>query len=201
MELRDLVAVFRRYGVTFFCVCALALAVGALFFVMQRQDYKTTVQMNVTRESYVPSGSYEYDHFYRLQADERFADTVVQWIISPSLRTRVFTDGTPLKARRLSSQVVEVTYRTRTRDDAAAVAQRVTTLVNAEAQKLNEKQASPHWFMVVADAPVTVPGAYGAWRVFAASLFAGVLIGFWTVLLQHYFAPRAQLRLSYEDRH
>lgn len=201
MELRDLVAVFRRYGMTFFSVCALALAAGAVFFVLQPQDYKTTLQLNVTRDSYVPSGSYEYDHFYRLQADERFADTVVQWIVSPSLRQRVFADKSQLKARRLSSQVVEVMYRTRTQADAIVVAQRVTSLVNAEAQKLNEQQASPNWFMVVADAPVTVSGAYSAVRVCAASLFAGVFIGFWTVLLQQYFAPRTQLRLSYEDRH
>ncbi len=201
MELRDLVAIFRTYGMTFLMVCVVAIACGAVFFVVQRHGYKTTLLLNVTRDSYVSSGAYEYDHFYRLQADERFADTVVQWIVSPSLRARVFTDETPLRARRLSSQVVEVTYRTRTATDAAAVAQRVTTLVNAEARKLNERQDVPNWFAVVADAPVTVPGAYGAMVVFAASLFAGMFIGFWTVLLRQYFAPHPQLRLSYEHRH
>ncbi len=201
MELRDIIAIFRTYRMTFFLFCGIAIACGALFFVVQRHDYKTTLLLNVTRDSYVASGAYEYDQFYRLQADERFADTVVQWIMSPSLQTRVFADGTTLRARRLSSQVVEVIYRTRTTEDATAVAQRVTMLVNAEAQKLNEQQSAPNWFMVVADAPVTVPGAYRAGMIFGASLFSGIFIGFWAVLLQRYFTSDPQLRLSYEHRH
>lgn len=189
--------IVRRDGMTFLGALALMLVAGALFFVLQPRDYKTTLILNVTRDTYVASGAYEYDQFYRLQADERFADTVVQWISSASLTKRVFADdGAKIRARRLSSQVIEVTYRTHTAEDAAAAADRITNIVNTAARSLNERQSVPNWFMVVPDAPVSVPGAIPATTVCLASIVAGVFVGFWTVLLRHYFAaPRAQQQL------
>lgn len=107
MELRDVLQIVRRDGMTFLGALALMLVAGALFFVLQPRDYKTTLILNVTRDTYVASGAYEYDQFYRLQADERFADTVVQWISSASLTKRVFADdGAKIRARRDRKSVV-----------------------------------------------------------------------------------------------
>ncbi|MEI9966798.1 MAG: hypothetical protein WDN67_04160 [Candidatus Moraniibacteriota bacterium] len=122
MELREYLDIIWRDRRFLGGVFLLGLALGLLVFLFQPVRFQGSLLLNIGRSvsAQAPvSGEYTYDDFYRLQADERFADTVVRWLQSPRIIEDInhefaaHMEGPGAKsfhASRLSSQVVEVTF-------------------------------------------------------------------------------------------
>ena len=92
MELKDFFAIFSVHKKIFWGIITLSIICGAIVYFAQSQTYKTSLTLNVTRDAAPGRDEYSYDSFYRLQADERFADTVVRWIQSAYVVQSVFGD-------------------------------------------------------------------------------------------------------------
>lgn len=201
MELRDLVKIFLKSWKTFFGTVGIFVVTGFAWYVLQPETYKANVTLNVTRMGTQQTTEYRYDGFYRLQADERFADTVVQWLRAPNIiqtiteraqtipvgRSMFMPRGGALRAERLSSQMIAVTYQTADQESAARVAKVLVSVIDQESTTLNETAQEESWFTVIGDDPVIRDGRVGLALVLAVSLIGGVFIGFWAVLFRHYF--------------
>lgn len=188
MELRKFLSIYSRHRFLGIGIIVGSLIIGFIFFLFQEQTYETSLQLNVTRGYAKKSDAYEYDHFYRLQADERFADTVVQWIKSPSMNNQLFVQNGHLTAKRLSSQMVVVTYVTDSVKDAEVVAKKLVTALNETSYKLNAKQKSDNWFVVIGEDPVVAQNAYTWFFVMMVSFALGICAAFWGVLIYYYFS-------------
>jgi len=199
MELRDIMTIFIAQRRVVGIIIGIFLLGGVLFLLFQPQRYDVSLILNVTRTGADSAGTYAYDDFYRLQADERFADTVVRWLSLPGIVNAIFEQssvdsarltsrpfGNIFKAQRLSSQVIHVTFTTRDEDAAQKTAAAITTVINRETEKLNALQQEKSWFVVLADAPVVSDGTRGASFVLSLTFFLGVFFGVWGVLLRHY---------------
>lgn len=186
MELRDFFMIFKHHRMLGAVIILVFLLIGGLFLGMQDQTYKTSLQLNITRDHAQPTNMFTYDHFYRLQADERFADTLVQWVKSPALQAKIFVHNGHLTARRLSSQVVEVAFTTDTVKDAEMVSEKLVRSLNDMSEKLNQKQQHENWFVILGEAPVIADGRFSWQFVMLVSFFAGIFVAFWSVLLYHY---------------
>lgn len=159
----------------------------SVYFLIQGQKVKTTLLLNVTRDSASPrTTEYTYDDFYRLQADERFADTIVQWIKSPYIQAQDKHVLGKITAKRLSSQVIEVHYVTRSREKAEIVAGDLIDVINDESHKLNSKQEQTHWFIVQGSAPAITDGRLSLSFLVILGMAVGSFVAFWTVLIRHY---------------
>jgi hypothetical protein len=116
MELREFVNIFVDRKKLFFGVFLGFILVGLAMYRFQPGRYEAALLLNVSRTGYEKTDAYRYDQFYRLQADERFADTVVRWMAAPSVREEMISLGAPepvvvtLSAKRLSSQMIDVRY-------------------------------------------------------------------------------------------
>ena len=123
MELKDYINIFKKQAKVFWVVVLIGVLAAIIWQKSQSKDHRATLLLNIGREGAQDTGQYRYDSFYRLQADERFADTVVRWFASPRVVEDIYAgagfdlknlDARGLKnifmAKRLSSQVLEVTF-------------------------------------------------------------------------------------------
>lgn len=193
MEFREFIGIFAKDRKVFFGIILGVILLGALVFRFQPDRYQATLLLNVTRSGSAETSDYRYDQFYRLQADERFADTVVRWLGAPRIRTDIAAKAgvmapfSNFSAKRLSSQMIEVSYvsgtSARFREYATALADRV----NLETAKLNESAKDTDWFMVIADEPVIADAKWPFLPLVIGSFAFGVFIAFWTVLVRRYW--------------
>ena len=192
MELREIVEIFKRERKVFLGVVAAFLCVGVGVFFFQPQIYSVNLMLNVTRSGIQKTQDYRYDDFYRLQADERFADTVVRWIASPQIEKKIYQESginrqRPIKARRLSSQMIETSFVLDDGDDAEKIATATLKILNGQTETLNKDQASDTWFVLIANDPFVTEKKIGPAVAFAASLMLGLFFGAWGVMINHYF--------------
>jgi hypothetical protein len=194
MEFRDFCLIFVRRRNLFVGVVFACIAVALLVFRFQPARFETSLTLNVSRSGMHETQEYTYDQFYRLQADERFADTVVRWLAAPSVRmdvqeqaavSKTVTDS--ISAKRLSSQMIAVTYVSGSRNGFGEMSTVVPEVLNREAGKLNELSKDTNWFAVVADEPVAHDARISFRFLLLLGALLGVFFGFWVVLVDWYF--------------
>jgi uncharacterized protein involved in exopolysaccharide biosynthesis len=201
MELKEWIAIFRKHARAFWGTVGVFVVAGGAWYLFQPQHSVADLTLNVTRRGSQETESYKYDDFYRLQADERFADTVVRWLGSPRVVSDIYEDagmdtGTvdlrglagAFSAERLSSQMIRVRYRAQDAESARALSRSLLKIVTENIETLNKEQREKAWFKVVGDEPVVRDGKTSLSFSLEIALVAGVLLGFWVVLLRHYFA-------------
>jgi len=205
MEFKDIIAIFRSHARAFVVTVLVCVALGVLFRFVQKDFVVSNLTLNVTRTGAEETTDYQYHDFYRLQADERFADTVVRWLSSPRVVADIYSwissdsqDAERLhmgderfrafKAERLSSQMIQVTYKASGTTEARAIARSLIKQVNEEIATLNKDQQEASWFVVVGDEPVTSDGKISLTVTIAIALALGIFLAFWVVLVRHYFS-------------
>ncbi|HBP00701.1 MAG: hypothetical protein UY41_C0018G0007 [Candidatus Moranbacteria bacterium GW2011_GWE1_49_15] len=191
MELRQIIGIFEKNISLFFGTVVVFALCGLAFFALQPEVYEANLTLNVTRKGVQDTQDYRYDGFYRLQADERFADTVVRWIGSPQISKEIFEGAKvssrgPIEARRLSSQMIEVVFSLGKESDAEKIAASASEVLNRQAEKLDESQKENTWFVLVADEPFVAEKKIGLAVSFSASLLLGLFFAFWSVMIANY---------------
>lgn len=200
MELKEYLDIFRKQAKWFWMSVIACMAVAAVWQQSQSVAYQATLLLNIGRSGVQDTAEYTYDSFYRLQADERFADTVVRWLGSPRVVEDIYSQakldtavlGTrDLKrafgAGRLSSQMIEISYAGRDEKTLKSLSQSVVTVLNRYTESLNREKRESSWFTVIGNDPVIRDARIGLAIALAVGLAIGVFIGFWAVLLRHYF--------------
>ena len=182
------------------------MTLGSIVFISllwqgnQSERHGATLLLNISRSGSQQTSDYAYDGFYRLQADERFADTVVRWIGSPrgtedilrdagietvSLRTKdlagFFTVG------RLSSQVIRVEYAMGDSESTEKIAGALTRTLNRYADELNRDARDPSWFTIIGSEPVIRDARISFEKVFGGSVAVGIFFGIFLSLFAHYW--------------
>lgn len=193
MELKELLAIFQKRANLFFGIIFLALASGVIFYFLQPMKYRSELVLNVTRIGQDKSADYQFDDFYRLQADERFADTVVRWLETARIKKDIqeFSkagekDYFSINAKRLSSQMISVKILAPDLKTVEKIAPVVSRVINIEAEKLNEEQKKENWFKVIADEPIINLATWAWHKIILIALGFGIFVAFWATLLKYY---------------
>lgn len=191
MELRQLVIIFREnikllLGAVIFFILA---GLGIFFF--QPELYSANLMLNVTRKGIQETPDYRYDDFYRLQADEKFADTVVSWLGSAQIIQEIHKEAGiekmhSIKAKRLSSQAIETVFVLEDKDDAPSISEATLEVLNRQTEKLDEFQKEKTWFTLVSNEPAVSSKKLGFPVIFSATFLLGLFFGFWGVMIANY---------------
>ncbi|NTW75486.1 MAG: hypothetical protein HGB34_01145 [Candidatus Moranbacteria bacterium] len=202
MEFRDFCLIFIRRWTLFIGVFVGCVATALLIFRFQPERFETSLTLNVTRTGMQETQDYTYDQFYRLQADERFADTVVRWLSAPSVRSDIRESSgvaarisDTIDAKRLSSQMIDVTYESSTYGGFGTMAVAIPEALNREAEKLNTLSKDVDWFTVMADEPVVRDARLTLGFLLALGTAIGMFLGFWVVLADWYFRGTVEERI------
>ncbi len=195
MELRDICKLFAKERTTYTLVIGFFLLLGFLFTTYEPERYQASVLITIGRTESAPTTEYSYDSFYRLQADERFADTLVRLLGTARVTEDIMEDAELSQggsagyftARRLSSQLVEVTFESTDPKALPVIGASLTKVLTSYTEDLNAKAGNKeNWFRVIAAEPVINDARADRMLVLALSLFAGLFFGFWLVLIRFY---------------
>ena len=200
MELYEYWMILKRKRGIFFVTIFGFVVVGCAWQSFQGARYEAVLLLNISRSGSQQTSDYAYDGFYRLQADERFADTVVRWIDSPrgaedilddaGMETRAYRSDDLARffdAGRLSSQVIRVKYVTASEGSAERIAQGMMKVLNRYAEKLNREGKDPAWFIVEGDAPVVRDARVSFPLAGSVALVLGMFFGFWFAMFSEYW--------------
>jgi capsular polysaccharide biosynthesis protein len=199
MELKEYLLIIRKQMKLYMGVIVL-FVLGVLgYFIFRPVTFDTSLFLNITRVGNQVSEGYKYDDFYRLQADEKFTETIVEWLKSPRIAMDISSvagrsvDGLSLKqltrifqAEKMSSQIVSVKFSSADKKTAEKIAQAISDVLRKNTEKLNEDQREDTWFEIKADNPVIIENNPDLRIIFLAALAMGIFMGFWIVMLKHY---------------
>lgn len=200
MELKEYLAIIKSNFKLFGSVIAIVILASFSYFYLKSISYEVSLVLNITRSGAQKSDQYKFDDFYRLQADEKFAETLVQWITSPRLALDIWTrtGNNPenlnlkqlsklFKAEKLSSQIVSVKFSAANPETAKKLADSIVAVISQETAALNQDQQEENWFQIRALNPVILISRVNPFLLFLASFAMGIFLGFWIVLVRHYF--------------
>lgn len=199
MELKEYIQIIKKNSRLFLGIIFATIAIAILYFYLQPVSYETSLMLNITRTGSQETTDYRYDDFYRLQADERFADTVAQWLRNSQIVANIFASAKKdtsdfslaklsksLLAQRKSSQIVEVNFSSASKEDAQKISAGIIKAVSQITEKLNANQKESYWFQIMAEDPITLQKITNYKIIFFASLLAGIFLAFWVVMLKYY---------------
>lgn len=199
MEFKEYLAIIKSNFKLFGSIVAIVILASFSYFYLKPISYEASLVLNITRSGLQKSDQYKFDDFYRLQADEKFAETLVQWIKSPRVALDIWTAAgnssenlslkqlTKLfKAEKLSSQIVSVKFSTANSETAKKISDSIIKIVSRETAALNQDQQEENWFEIVALSPVILISRVNPFLLFLATLAMGMFLGFWIVLVRHY---------------
>lgn len=203
MELRDFIGIFIKQKKVLLSIIGVSLCIGWLIFLLQASSVSADLTLNIARIGVQNTNDYRYDGFYRLQADERFSDTVVQWLASPRILSDIASEskvqlldakpwyfGGEVQADRLSSQVVRVSYRTNSAEEADRWAKSLISVLNQYTKQLNSTSYDESWFAIQGGDPVVRDGRFSWLVTFGVSTFVGVFVSFWIGLFRYYWRKK-----------
>jgi capsular polysaccharide biosynthesis protein len=199
MELKEYLAIIKSNFKLFGSIIAVVILASFSYFYLQPTAYEASLVINITRSGLQKSDQYKFDDFYRLQADEKFAETLVQWIKIPRLALDIWTKAGNnsenlslgqlsklFKAEKLSSQIVSVKFSAANPEIAKKLSESIVEIISRETALLNQDQQEENWFEIVALNPVILISRVNPFLLFLASLGMGIFLGFWIVLARHY---------------
>lgn len=210
MELRQFIALFVKEKRLIATIIIAVLFIGFFVYRLQGQWYTNTVLLSVTRIAPEETMEYRYDQLYRLQGDERMADTVARYLESGigmkqvsemanlnEVSVKFFIDG-KVEALRTSSQLIQVNYRTKTPLEADRVGDALHETGERYVASLNEQAKDRNWFTLLATDAFVKDGRFTLLRTLGIALAIGALIAFWTVLIRWYW--RGDETLNHETK-
>lgn len=194
MEFRDFIQLFIRRRVLIAWIVGAALVIGVLSYRLQTQWYEGVVLLSVTRQAAETTPEYQYDHSYRLQADERMTETVARYLESEvgrrdtarrvpfaGIRETEFIES-QVSALRLSSNLIRVRFSATTPTEGKAIAEAFFETGEHYVAGLNEQAGDRNWFTLVASDEYVKDGRFTLPVALAIALMLGVIGAFWTVL-------------------
>ncbi|MFA9262862.1 MAG: Wzz/FepE/Etk N-terminal domain-containing protein [Undibacterium sp.] len=199
MELREIIRIFTQEKRLIAGLLLASVVIGFCVYRLQTQWYNATVLLTVTRTAAEDTVDYRYDQLYRLQADERMADTIARYLES-GIGTELVAKGAGLddthadffikgkiQALRTSSQLIQVKYRTRTPVEAERISVSLLQTGERYTASLNEQARERNWFTLLASDTFVKDGRFTLLRTLLIAFALGALITFWTVIIRWYW--------------
>lgn len=200
MELRKFGRIIRDNSLVFWGIPVLFVVLGISYSLWKPISYTTSMTVSITRKGTQTTQDYKFDDFYRLQADERFAETLVQWLKSPSIVSEILkrsgiTQGEAdpkslskiFDPKKLSSQVVSMTFSSESEEKAEKLSQAMLLILRENTESLNQDQKQENWFKIIGKDPLIVRDTADLLLVVFLCLAAGFFVSTWSVLLINYY--------------
>ena len=204
MDVRDFLQLFLRERRLILIIIIGALVVGFLAYRLQSPRYEGEVLLSVTRQGSETTTEYQYDQFYRLQADEKMADMVARYLetalgrretarraLLSDERETEFIDST-VTALRLAPSLVYVSYVAKTPTESERIAGAMLETAERYVVGLNEQAANRNWFTLVSSESLTRDGRFTLVMALGIASFFGFFGAFWIVLGRWYWRGKGK---------
>lgn len=199
MDLKEYIKIFQKNFNLFIGIVLGVIIIAFSYFYFRPVAYNTSLMLNITRAGAQDTPDYKYDDFYRIQADDKFAETLTEWLQNPRVVSDIYSEAgldsnnlslrqlsKSIKPEKLSSQLIVVNFSSSQERDAKEIARSIFKIISQNTDSLNRDQKENTWFKIIAQDPVIRKNTFDSMIVFLASLVLGVFLGFWGVMVRHY---------------
>jgi hypothetical protein len=199
MELKEFLNLIKKSPITFVVLFLIVFFTGLLWYDKESKLYQGSVAINISRGDKDLMEDYQYDQFYRLQADEKFGKNVVSWVGDPGLmelsrkdfvriRKEGWGDISKVKAIQSAPNYVKVQFKSKTQQSAVIFGKILGKNLNKKTQELNIDQDEKNWFKLTANDVYVAKNLVNVYFVLIVSACLGLLLGIFGVLIMHYFS-------------
>jgi capsular polysaccharide biosynthesis protein len=201
MELRDYYKILKSNISLIATTALIFILIVYAWSVRESQKYSAQFLLNIGRLNTQNSADFHYDQFYQVQADEKFSQTIEEWLKFPGISGEIFDraginkDGATLgqltksiSAERISPESVLVRYGTDNEDEAKKIADAVGKVIDERTSNLNSQAKDPYWFKVSTSDLIVAKNKQDLIINLGAAFIAGIIIGSFLALLKHYLS-------------
>ncbi len=200
MELKELLKLLKEKRKIFFVVCFGVIFLSLGWLLVKKTQYQASMALHIARNEVSQAEQYQYDQYYRLLADEKFADTIVRWADDPQIARKIFSDAEIeikgnnlgnfsklIKAEKLSPNFIRFSFSAKNKENAEKIALSVEKNFVEKNNLLNQNSQDKNWFMLVFDKAIIIEHRINPFLVLVISAIAGAFLGFFSVLFHHYW--------------
>jgi capsular polysaccharide biosynthesis protein len=201
MELKEYLKITRRNLKLIITISIITAVSAFVFSVAQPIKYETSLSLSVIKDKTQTTNDFKYDGYYALQTSEIIADSIEQWLKSPEVvnaiyqKSEVNQDFKNIKsytkkftAKKMSSQYVEVKFKSNTIKEAEKISVATSEVINAKIEKLQETSDQEISFLISSGDPVIVENRPDAFLNLIIGLISGLALGVFWVFGRRYFA-------------
>jgi len=201
MELREYYKIWREHISVVIYAVLLLLVVAYAWSVKKSETYSASLLLEISRSENQTTAEYQYDQFYRLQADEKFAEIIVSWLKSPGVANDVFEKSgvgagqrtmrqlsKSFRAEKASSGNVGVSFESQTNEEAKKIADAISQEISGKTRNLNSETRDPNWFTVDMANLVITKNIQDLRINLGSAVLAGIFIGTILAFGKHYIS-------------
>ncbi len=199
MELREYYKIWRHHISVVIYVVLISIVAAYAWSVRMSESYSASQLLEISRNNFQSSSDYRYDQFYRLQADEKFAEAIEVWLksagVSRSILEKAELDPGGKTVRQLSksfrpekiaSNVIRVNYSTQNEEEAKKLADSIEDVISEKTNALNAASQDPNWFVVESSDFVAARNRQDLRINLLAAILAGLFLGTLAAFGKHY---------------
>jgi capsular polysaccharide biosynthesis protein len=201
MELKEYFQIIKNNLWLFILTIIVVVMAVFAYFYLSPISYSTSLTLNISRQGVQNTDQFKYDDFYRLQADEKFVETIVEWLQDPRIVTNIYsttginTQNYSLRQleksfipEKLSSQMITVNFSAPDEKTAQKISGAIISVISKTNQDLNKDQKEDTWFEIVPQDPVILQYKPDFKLVLLGSVLGGIFLAFWVVMGKHYLS-------------
>ncbi len=200
MELKQYLKIIGQNKKIIIAIAVLTALFSFIFSVVQPMKYETSLSLLISKSKTQETDDFKYDGYYALRASEIMADSVEQWLESPDVVNLVYQKAginpdfrniksytKKFRARKMSSQYVEVKFNTFTKKDAEKISLAIIKVINGKAEALEKNSGEEVAFSVSGTNPVIVENRPDIFLNLFIGFISGLALGIFAVFGREYF--------------
>lgn len=201
MELKEYCEILKKnISVVIYATVITVIAVYA-WSVKQSETYSTSLLLNIGRIETQSTADYRFDQFYRIQADDKFSDTVSEWLKMPGVvqeisgKAGLKSDGKSLRqlaktfnADKMSSQIIEVRFSPASPEEAEKISGAIASVISEKTKALNADARDPNWFKADPSNLITAKNVQDLRINLSVAALVGLVFGIFFAFVKHYIS-------------
>jgi capsular polysaccharide biosynthesis protein len=201
MELREYYKILKANISVIVYTVVIAVIVAYAWSVRTSQVYNASLLINISRSETQSTSDYRYDQFYRLQADDKFSETVTEWLKSPGVSQDIFAKAgissdqktmrdlsKSFQAEKLSSNLISVRYSAELSEEAAKIAPAIESTLSDKTKNLNAAAKDPNWFQIDTSNLIVLKNIHDLPLNLGIAALAGLFLGALFAFGKHYIS-------------
>jgi capsular polysaccharide biosynthesis protein len=203
MELKEYYKILKSNIAVVIYTAIIIVVVVYAWSVRTSETYSASAILDISRAETQSTSDYRYDQFYRLQADEKFAETIVEWLKSPGIARDIFVKAgvnsdqktmrqlsKSFRAEKLSSNIVAIQYSTLTSEEAGKISSALESVISEKTKSLNSAAKDPNWFQINLNNLAVLKNIQDLRINLTIAALAGIFIGIFFAFGKYYISEQ-----------
>ena len=199
MELKEYLKIIRKNFKIIIAIGIITAISAFVFSIMQPVKYEVSLSLTIVKDKTQITNDFKYDGYYALQSSEIIADSVEQWLKSPEVVSAIYQEAEvkqdfkniksytkKFTAYKMSSQFVEVKFKSNTKKEAKKISMATVEIINAKTKKLKKASEQEISFSINSGNPVVVESKPDAILNLIIGFISGLVLGGFVVFGKRY---------------